>query len=139
MTSVDGVPVTKNVERFTLQNLNYSGVYDGVVDYVTDFCTPATLNGQLVNNHWTMTVTHVGASLTMVATGSSSGACTFNGNYSQTGLSGTTIGTYTCTDGTAGNFKIDAMQRTIFGMTAQLSGNDAQCSINGGMALLSIF
>ncbi len=135
--TVDGVPVSKTVERFKLQDIDYDGIFYGVVVSETDSCTPSTLNGQVVKDHGTITVTQQGSAMKIVAAGSLS-TCTFNGTYAQSGSPGTLTGNYSCTDGTAGTFVLEYMQRTVFGMTGQLSGKNAQCSFDGLIGMVSI-
>lgn len=134
--NVNGVPVSKSIERVFLQNLDFSGVYDGTTNYVTDSCTPSTLNGQVAKDNGKVTITQLAPAIKIVVQGSSS-TCTLNGTYAQTGLVGTATGDYTCTDGTFGTFRFDYMQRTILGMTAQISGKNQQCSFEGGIGVLT--
>ncbi len=130
---VDGVQVNKNIERFFLQNLDFSGIYYAMWGYATDSCTPPALNGQLLKDFGTMTITQQGASLQISLVGAASN-CTLIGTYMQAGLVAFALGNYTCTDGTGGSFNLNFMQTTVSGMTAQLRGNTPQCHLKGGIA-----
>ena len=128
--SINGVNVSKSIQRQTLVNVNYSGQYLGGLTYQTRDCGNPANNGLTVVNTGVVTISQVGTSLQAIAQ-SSSVTCQFNGTYIQAGSIGQTNGTYSCTDGTAGPFAFVGMQWTLFGMTAGVQGQSQFCSFGG--------
>jgi hypothetical protein len=130
--SIDGVTVNKQLERQTLRNLNFRGVYLGGILYGLSNCTVASRNGQTVSDTGPLTITQSGTSISLVADGAT-GRCTFNGTYSQTGQYAYADGSFSCTDGTSGPFSIYGMQWTAYGMSAGLSGRSQFCQFDGAI------
>ncbi len=128
--SINGVNVTKSLQRQTLVNVNYSGTYLGGTAYTLSGCSNPANNGMNVADSGVLTITQAGTSVHIVAQGSAA-TCTFNGTYSQSGSLGQTGGNFSCSDGTFGSFTLIAMQWTLFGMTAGLSGQSQFCAFNG--------
>ena len=133
--SVNGVVVTKQVERQTLKNDTYAGTYVGQFKNVLT-CADPTQNGTVIVPV-TLTVLHQGSTaFTMITTGSAA-TCTYAGIYSQTGRFGNVNGgTYTCTDGASGTFNSFEMYVNVSGFTARANINNASCTATshfGGM------
>lgn len=128
--SVDGVATQRSIERQTLRHINYRGNYLGGVSYETYNCTSSSLNGRVISDAGTLTVSHFGTALSIIASGQT-GTCTFSGQYSQRGVLGFTTGDFTCTDGTRGSFLLSGMQWTITGMSAILVGRSQYCDFGG--------
>jgi hypothetical protein len=125
--SIDGVVITKTLQRFTLHNLDFSGTYAGAVAYETQGCTPPSLNGTRVINYGVTTVSQPPGSLTFVFQGAGS-TCTFSGTYLQLGSWGNADGPLSCNDGTTGHLTLFAMQRTVAGFTAGFGGSIGPCA-----------
>ncbi len=130
--SVNGVAVTKQVERITLQTVDYSAEYDGAMQYQTFNCTSTAKNGLLVTDFGKLTIAQSGNAFNMTAQGSQS-SCTFNGTYSQKGSLGLANGNYSCTDGTIGTFALGPIQWNFYGMTAGFTGQNQQCAFSGAV------
>ncbi|HXX84512.1 MAG TPA: hypothetical protein VEN29_11055 [Casimicrobiaceae bacterium] len=133
--SVNGVVVTKQIQRQTLKNDTYGGTYVGQFKNVLT-CNDATKNGTVIIPA-TLTVVHSGTSaFTMIAT-ESSATCTYTGTYAQTGRSGNVnSGTYSCSDGTSGTFNSFEMYVNISGFTGRANINSVVCMATshfGGM------
>lgn len=127
--SVDGVASILTLERQTWTNENYTGTYAGGYSVRMSGCVPANLNGiQEVAGLLTVSQNGANISVSAVALG---GACSFGGAYSQNGKLGEVDGTYSCTDGTLGNFQLLEMTPTISGFTARASGHNQFCQWSG--------
>jgi hypothetical protein len=127
--SVDGVMVSKSVQRQTWTNENYTGTYAGGYSIRMTGCSPASLNGiQEVSGALVVDQTGSSVSMSAVTTGAS---CTFTGTYSQTGKLGEVQGTYSCTDSSHGTFDAIEMTPTVSGFTARISGQNQFCNWSG--------
>lgn len=127
--SVDGVAVTKVIERQTWGSENYTGSYLGGYSVTATNCSPSYLNGvqEVVG---ALSVTQSGSNVTMTAnTGSTS--CTFSGAYAQAGKYGQVQGSYACGDGTGGTFTASEMMPSINGFTAYVTGQNQYCQWSG--------
>ena len=121
--TVDGVQVTKSIQRQTWRNENINGNYIGGVAGNYTGCGTAR-NGYIENNV-TLTVGHDGNStVTMRETGSNY-SCNYTGSYSQAGRMGTIQGNATCTDGTNQSFIATEVQGGIQGLTMRLTSQFA--------------
>lgn len=139
--SINGVNVTKNIERQFLQLLDFSGLYLGGVQYQLYNCSISGYNGQIVTEAGTISIDHAGTAFHMSAA-ANSGSCVFNGTYAQTGSLGEVEGTYSCSDGTVGTFGIAGMQWSLVGMSALMVGKNQICEfagIAGGITTSRIF
>jgi len=127
--TVDGVPVSKIVERQTWTNEDYSGEYLGGYSITDSNCTQANLNG-LEEAGGSLSVAQNGSAITVTAT-LSQGTCTFSGTYAQTGKLGQVTGNYTCTSGVKGEFALIEMTPTISGFSGRLVGQNQFCQFAG--------
>jgi hypothetical protein len=126
--SVNGVVVTKAIQRQTLTNDNFGGTYQGMFKQVVT-CADATKNGTF-DVPAVLTIAHSGgAAFTLVAT-EQSGTCTYTGGYAQYGRMGQVLtrATYSCTDGTAGTFQLFEMNVNITGFSSRGTVQNANCS-----------
>ena len=57
--------------------------------------------------------------------------CSFNGTYTQRGSLGRVDGNYSCMTGEVGTFTMFAMQWTLYGMSAGISGQNQFCRFDG--------
>lgn len=127
--TVDGIVVTKSLQRQTWKSENYTGNYIGGYSVTLSKCNPSSLNGvQEVGG--VLSVNQAGDAVSMSAVSTLS-TCTFNGAYSQTGKLGQVGGSYSCTDGTAGTFTMYEMTPTLDGFTAFASGQNQFCQWSG--------
>ncbi|MDQ6619448.1 MAG: hypothetical protein M3Z31_07085 [Pseudomonadota bacterium] len=128
--SVDGNVVIKSVQRETLRLISYQGTYTGATLSQTSGCSQSSLNGQAVADPETITIVHSGSSFSLRAQGIAA-TCVYSGTYSQAGSLGNVAGTFACADGTNGQFTLFAMQWTVFGMSAGLTGRNQFCQFDG--------
>ncbi len=127
--SVDGVVVTRALERQTWTSEDYTGTYVGGFSIQLSSCNPASLNG-LEEDAGTMSVSHNGSSISFVLTGTTD-TCSFTGTYAQTGKLGQTQGSYSCASGISGTFSAAEMNPTISGFTARVNGQNQFCDWSG--------
>ena len=127
--TVDGVTVTKALQRLTWANEDYSGNYLGGYSISDANCTSSNLNG-LEEAGGFMTVTQNGSAFSMTST-TSGGTCTYSGSYGQSGKLGQVLGNFACTNGVQGQFALQEMNPTISGFTARFIGQNQFCQFNG--------
>jgi len=130
--TIDGVSVTKSIQRQTLHYLDFSGGFNGIADYQLSGCPAPSQNGQQLVLPGQLVILHSGEEFKM-SFQTAPGTCGFVGAYSQTGSIGAASGTFSCNEGTAGTFTMAGMQWTIFGMTAQIAFHQ-----NGGCTATGI-
>jgi hypothetical protein len=130
--SIDGMSVTKSLQRQTWTNENYSGTYAGGYSVRTSGCNPSYFNG-VTDAAGYLTVTHSNASFSMLSN-SNLGTCTFSGIYRQTGKLGEVDGSYSCSSGERGTFSMFEMTPTISGFTARVQGTNQYCAQWSGYA-----
>jgi hypothetical protein len=133
--SVDGVPVAKSIERYTMATESLTGQYGLWLHAQTVNCSgsppgaisaPAT--GTIVHSgnslHMTMTITVAGTPL----------ACSYDGNYAQSGRYGNSDGTYNCAGGDTGAYQLRDVQVTpdVFTGRLMMHGSDG-CTSSGAM------
>jgi hypothetical protein len=124
--SVDGVPVTKSVQRQTWASENYTGSYAGGFSVRLSGCVPSSLNG-IEEEIGLVSVSHVGNSLSLTVSVPGE-SCSFTGTYTQYGKLGQVVGNYTCTTGINGTFTAYDLTPTISGFTARVQGTNQYCS-----------
>ena len=115
--SVDGVNVTKNVQRFTFRPLDLSG------DYVGYQSQPATSFGAAVTDEMTISIRQSGTAVTMTTQGSVSGSCSYTGTLVPEGQLAHVSGGWSCAGGGDGNFTMTDVDVTAAGFTARFKGN----------------
>lgn len=132
--TVDGVTVTKSVERQTWANENYTGSYAAGFSVRNFNCNPASRNG-IGENVASLSVTQSGSTISM-AVANALDSCTYTGTYMQTGKLGQAQGTFTCASGDAGTFNFIEMTPTVTGFTARVSGADPFCQWSGNVGAI---
>jgi hypothetical protein len=137
--SVDGVTVTKNVQRLTLASHNLSGTYIGSFLSLQHSCANPLSNGPF-NGSGTFTIAHNLGAQTVIITAVLTDnlvnfTCTYQGAYSQLGKIGSIAGTYSCTSGQAGAWNAAEIEvSTLGGILGRYSATNAgpACQITGG-------
>jgi len=127
--TIDGVSISKNYTRFTLNNLNFTGTYYGSIVYETGGCSSPTATARTGQT----TITQSANALTIVVQGSGA-TCTLSGDYKQSGSLGGSTGNFSCTDGTSGPMVLAGMQMTAVGFTAAFAVNAQQCNLPGAIS-----
>jgi len=124
--SVDGVNVTKNLQRFTFRRIDLSG------DYVGYQSQPASSAGAAVTDEMTISIRQSGSAFTMTTQGSASGSCSYTGTLTPEGQLAHVGGSYSCADGRSGNFTMTDADVTKAGFTARFKGNRISSSTSHG-------
>ena len=127
--SVNGIGVTKTVERQTWRNEDYTGNYLAGYSVHNGNCSPASLNGN-EESGGVMTITHSGAAISLT-TSTTAGTCTYTGAYSQNGKLGQVSGNYACSSGVQGPFTLVEMTPTVSGFTSRIVGQNQFCDFSG--------
>lgn len=128
--SVDGVTVTKSVQRQTWSNEDYTGTYAGGYSVRYSACSPPSLNGVVEEAVGSISVNQNASSISFdISNGSN--RCTFAGTYEQVGKLGQVLGNYSCVNGVGGTFSAVEMTPTISGFTARVSGQNQYCQWSG--------
>jgi len=127
--TVDGVSVTKTVQRQTWTLENLTGEYLGGYSVTNTNCTALTLNG-VEETVGVLSVAQNGTAISMTAA-TSVASCTYGGAYSQAGKLGQVNGSYTCTNGVQGSFVLVEMTPTISGFTGRIVGQNQFCQFSG--------
>lgn len=133
--TVNGVTVSKAIERQTWRPNNVAGNYIGGMTATASNCSNPADNGfALITG--LLTVQHGGggsASLRVDfrnAAGTSA-TCTFSGSYTPQGRIATISGSYSCTLGSTGTFTMSEVDVTRSGFSATFSGQDQFCRYTG--------
>ena len=127
--TVNGLTVTKPVERQTWTLENFTGDYLSGYSVRRTNCTSAAQEG-VEEAGGIMTLTQTGTDVSAVAT-TSAGTCTYTGAYSQYGKLGQVAGNYACSDGVQGSFMLFEMAPTVSGFTARIVGQNQFCDFAG--------
>jgi hypothetical protein len=132
--TIDGVAVTKQVQRQTWTANSLAGKFQGGLTATSTGCASGINNPILVFDR--LTVTHSAANQVSMTveffTGNGTAStCTFNGNYTQAGKMGNVAGSWSCSTGNTGNFSVSQVDVAITGWTGRFAGNDQFCTYNG--------
>lgn len=133
--TVDGVTVSKSVQRQPLTPDNYEGTYIAGFTQSATGCLDAG-NNRTTSGPGSVSVTQVGRSMVVYMTYPSGDSCTLDGTYSQLGRMGQVTGTYACVSGESGAGSIVEMSNVPFMFTARLRlvSSNRGCSTAGEFA-----
>jgi hypothetical protein len=133
--SIDGVFVSKDIERQTFRENNLSGSYVGTLANTVSGCI--TGNGSRVE-HGTATVSQAPDNAIYVTTSRDGGdTCDYAGAYVQSGRMGAITGTLNCSSGASGTFVMAEIEAGYLGFTGRYSKTlEGSCSETGTMAWL---
>ena len=126
--SVDGIVVTKQIERQLLRNNDNSGSYYGGTTDVSRNCINPLLNNVRTEDEGSLSITQVGPLITIHAP-----TCTFVGTYSQQGQIGRADTTYVCTNGAVGSVTFFDMHVETSGVVGRYTGRDPICQFDGNI------
>ena len=134
--TVDGVPVTKNIQRFAFKNNDLSGNYVGGMVGLSSNCGLAANNNRPVDVTGFLTVSHSGNPRFVVefSPNGVNATCIFTGAYIQEGKLGSIPnGTWSCTGGAtnAGTFNMQQIDAKVGGITAVITARDQLCNYTG--------
>ena len=128
--SVDGVVVTKSVQRQLWAYENFTGSYYGGLVYDQSHCSSSADNGH-VEEFGGFTVDHAADNTFTLSLASNYGNCTITGNYSQLGHMGSVDANYACSYGINGTMTLYELERTSAGMTGRFVGQNNACQVAG--------
>jgi hypothetical protein len=124
--TVNGVPVSKQIQRQTLRNNDIAGRYLGGTSDITYDCTPASRNNIVTEDGGGITITQ-NADLVTIKTPT----CTFNGTYAQNGQVGRIDASYGCNTGAIGALTFTDIYVETSGIIGRYTGHDDTCSFTG--------
>ena len=128
---VDGVLVTKHLQRYLARYDDFSGNYQGGMHLVSICTNPSS---PPVNEFpASFNVTQNGIAISVQET-DSSGSCLYSGQLSQAGQMGSVQGSFLCGDGRAGTFLLSELTVNIFGISGAIFenfSNPAGCTAGG--------
>lgn len=128
--SVEGVSVTKSIQRQTWRNENINGVYTGAI--AGDYSGCGTARNGYFEAPITLTVGHDGGSTVTMREDGGAYFCNYNGSYTQAGRMGFIQGNATCSDGSNQSFTATEVQGSIQALTMRLSSQFAgSCVFTG--------
>jgi len=131
--TVNGIAVTKTVQRQTLQNNpNVNGNYAGAYFSSISGCPVASGNG-LVGTFFTMSAsgTPVATTFTIAFQDGSGTVCAASGPYTQAGRMGTVTGTWSCSGAINGNSTMFEIESGLNGVSARFHNTFGGCVENG--------
>jgi hypothetical protein len=130
--TVDGVPISKNVQRQSLALENFIGDYVTAVNLTQTGCFSAAENGTY-NGAMELFIVHNATGMAMTWSFDSGWSCSFGGSYSQAGHLGIFDGTYSCNNGEAGAMRFFEMTNRRGMVSGRLTGksSNAGCSYAG--------
>lgn len=125
--TVDGVAVTKSIQRQTLVNDDFTGHYLGSIhEHFANCINPAnTINNATVDVPVVFDISQSGNAIAIViTTPPSGGVCTYQGTFGQDGQMGSIAnGTWHCDNGSFGRFVAFEAQVNITGFTGRFNDN----------------
>jgi hypothetical protein len=139
--TVNGVAVSKSVQRQTLVYDDYNGTFGGTYVVEAYNCTNPANNGKnafvtVFNVVQSNSALNVSALITL-SSGLGARTCNFNGTFSQFGRMANSVSTYSCTTGEAGTLAFIEMTRERIGILGRVIGtNNFGCSLRGNFAVL---
>jgi hypothetical protein len=135
--SVDGVVVTKAIQRQTFRANNLTGNYIGGAKYILSGCGGSQMGSEMSALY---AINHSGSSATISASLASGANCTYSGTYTQAGSMGDIVGTMTCTNGSSGSYHAFEIEAGAQGLMARYAVNyGSGCTETGSIAGLKRF
>jgi hypothetical protein len=137
--TIDGVAVSKHIQRWTFRLDDYTGTYRGLYKMISECGDPRNPTESTSYIDATITITQAASSLTIVTNESTGNSCTYTGDYRQSGQVGESQGRFVCTNGLSGgnvgavSFYHD-MNVTPTDFRGQISGvNSLGCELSGNV------
>ena len=128
--SVDGVFVSKAIQRQAWASEDFTGSYYGGLVYDQSGCTDPNSNGH-VEEFGAFEISHVIDNTFTLSLQSNFGNCTITGNYSQLGHMGSVDASYACSYGINGTMTLFELERTSAGMTGRFAAQNNACQAAG--------
>jgi hypothetical protein len=135
--SVDGVTVSKTIQRQPLTLDNYTGSYSAIFAATVTGCTSTANNGSR-NSPVTVNITQIGNSMSMAWAFADGNSCASSGGaYSQLGRKGLLLNAnYSCNTGEVGTLILAEMNAVpnMFTTRMRASSSNIGCVTDGEMA-----
>jgi len=131
--TVDGVQVTKQIERQPIAYDDYSGTYDVVYSYKVSGCNDPSYNGWFVDIG-SAVIKHNRIAMSVELNDVLGiGTCTSAGTYGQNGRMGSYAGSYSCTWGEVGTMRFLEMNNAPYKFMARLDfpSSNYGCVVEG--------
>jgi len=122
--SVNGVNVSKRVERELWSYENYAGNYGGALIYDVSNCGGS--NGHVEEIGLFSIAQANNTSFTMVEQSAAGVTCSYAGTYSQLGHMGDVVGNYSCTNGVAAAFHMFEMEKNPSVVSGRFTATSSQ-------------
>jgi hypothetical protein len=132
--SVDGVSVTKSIERLSMKRAEISGFYVGGIVGGVSGCGPASSFAYTGN--FSIGMNPSNNNIAMSVTLQNGASCSYIGTYSQFGRMGAITGTFTCLDTAPGTFtasEIEAGTNMVSMRYVARYGACTETGVIGGM------
>jgi hypothetical protein len=131
--SIDGVLVSKVIQRQTFRDNNMAGTYEASLSNVVSGCF--TGDGPRFSSGIT-TISHAADNAVFLVTNLNGGTtCNYTGRYAQSGRLGRIDGTLSCSDGQSGTFTMADIEAGYLGFMGQYSASyGGSCTESGTMA-----
>ena len=130
--SIDGVQVTKQIQRETLVFEDYTGNYVVGIKFQASGCFNPSNDG-VVATGMAVDISQTGANMSSIFYFPNGNACTYSGNYGQSGHMGALTGNFSCTSGEVGQMIIFEMTNRIGMISGRMagSGTNTGCQYTG--------
>lgn len=131
--SVDGVVVTRQVERQTFAANSLVGNYIGGLTDITFACRDPNRNGLVTTEAGAIAVTQVGTKVTIQGP-----SCKYEGDFVQQGQVAQVDGRYECTNLATGAVTFQAMLSEQGGIVGTYVGRDSGCEFRGNIGAMRV-
>ena len=130
--SIDGVAVTKQVQRQLFHYDDYNGSYVVAANITQKSCFLSSANGAF-SGALAISVSHSGTSMAMTWVFSGGQTCVYSGSYAQSGRIGNFDGTYSCSTGELGHMTFLEMTNRVGMLSGRLNGQSTNigCQYSG--------
>ncbi|MBL8523002.1 MAG: hypothetical protein JNN20_04880 [Betaproteobacteria bacterium] len=130
--TVDGVQVSKTIERQTWRTNMLSGNYTGAESSSNSCLTSGPFPPEY--GPTTKFVVNNTANTFSMSTGNGNETCNYNGDYTQTGRLGRSSGTYTCGNGVNGTYVASEIEANSFSIAGRAVVKVGACTFDNKFA-----
>ncbi|QJR14058.1 hypothetical protein [Usitatibacter palustris] len=124
--TVNGASVTKNIAPYSWRINNLSGTYIGGISGQVASCTlPAVVS---LNNLMTFTITQNNAAVAITVRNATGNSCALSGIITPQGKVSDINGSYSCTNGSSGQFAIRRLEAGIDGLSGVYAELSTACT-----------
>jgi hypothetical protein len=126
--AIDGVSVTKQVQRQTLTLDNYNGNYVTAINLTQSSCSLPSDNGSF-NGLMNLSINQNGNTMSMFWS-LPFGTCSYSGSYFQDGRMAAFSGNYSCSNGDVGAMNLVEMTNRVGMVSGRISGRSSKIGCN---------